>query len=144
MPELISSFQTRLVAIYLILNQDTHFEGNRRIIEKKVLIGFIRFRISYGCIYAVDAQFRRTTCKYERVIGQQYTRGIWIITAVSTTTRSFRAGFFDTIRSSRATSKLFLNSGPADVKMRAWVIVGSTHKNSGLWNKMEICFDRET
>lgn len=59
---------------------------------------------------------------------------------MASTTRSVRP--FSTLFRSRATSKLFLSREPADVKMRARVIVGSTHKNSGLWNKIEICFDR--
>jgi len=73
----------------------------------------------YGRIYAVGAQFRYATCKYGRIIGQQYTRGIGIITAMSTTKPFHSAGSFSTLFRGRAMSKLLLNGGPADVKMRA-------------------------
>jgi len=48
-----------------------------------------------------------------------------------------RAGPFSTLLRGRAPSKLLLNGGPADVKMRARLIVGSAHESAGIRNRVE-------
>ena len=62
-------------------------------------------------------QFWHTTCKYRRVIGQQYTRGIQsLIPGVNDHTI---LNFSMVFRDDATSSKLLLNGVPADVKMRA-------------------------
>lgn len=66
--------------------------------------------VSYGCIYAVGAQFRlATSVNTDIVIGQQYTRGTWIgviAFGVNDHYRSLSAVFLSTLlrRSTRRTA----------------------------------------
>lgn len=94
--ELISSSQKRLAVWYWIKALSFRGQSVDSVEKKEHTYRYYsrQFRVSYGCIYAVGAQFRRAMCKYGHVIGQQYTRGTRIIIAVSTTTPFTPQGLF--------------------------------------------------
>lgn len=80
-------------------------------------------------------QFWRTTCKYRRVIRQQYTRGIQ--KPAPDVNGHIILNFSMVFRDDAASSKLLLNAVPADVKMRvrfgwSWDLSASTL--SKYWN----------